>query len=70
MNERRELVLVSEAAERLGITPSAIHWHIKHNDVYVEPHGKAAGRKAWFYMVDLADLRRHVGEPESKGGDG
>lgn len=63
----RELVLVSEAAEALGITPAAVHWHIKNNGVYVEEHGEAKGRRAWFFLVDLNELRGLVRSPEVAG---
>jgi len=58
--QERELVMVSKAAELLGVTPAAIHWHIAHSGAYAQPFGEAGGRKAAFYLVDMVQLRELV----------
>lgn len=55
--QERELVMVSEAAARLGVSAAAIHWHIKNSGIYTQSFGDAEGRKATFYLVDMVELR-------------
>ena len=56
----RDLVMVKEAAEQLGVSVAAIHWHIKNSGIFTQSFGEAEGRKAVFYLVDMRELRELV----------
>jgi hypothetical protein len=52
----REMVTISEAAERLGVTRQRVHKKLETLDVYTEAYGAAEGRVAAFYLVDYLEL--------------
>lgn len=57
----REMVTVSDAARRLGVSRQTIHNRINSYDLYVEECGAMATRRAVLFLVDLLELYELMG---------
>jgi hypothetical protein len=63
----REMVTISEAARRLGVSRQAVHQRLAGGlEVHVEGYGTADGKQAAFLLVDFIELQAKWGttEPE------
>jgi len=61
----REMVTVTEAARRLGVSRQTIHDRTKSADLYVEEYGEHRGKRAAFLLVDMCELLALWPQPET-----
>ena len=61
MDTERKLVTMTQAAEELGVSRQAIHYHVRNSKVYSESvAGTRADGAPILLLVDLDDLRQVV----------